>query len=304
MKKQLICLALAGAVAAPITAQAVEIADTGIDFYGSLRIMLEHAENADDTEYKDASSRIGLKGERDLGEGLKAFAKYEVAVNLDNEGDSIGDMRYGHLGLRGDWGAISGGKVSSPFYDAVGYYGDYMWWDSAPVYYTLDGGSRIGQSALYESPDLAGLKLKALVQIDDDDNGEEGQNQLGANYSIGKLTLGAAYTDAANNHDIYGVSASYAGNGYYINGAWMDREDTGSGFDALVGIPSGKNLYTVGVSSLDDDAGVDDFDAVILAYQRSLHKDVLVWVEAMAWDGTLYGIEDSNVIHVGMNFNF
>lgn len=303
MKQQLISLAIASAVMAPMTAQAVEIAETGVDFYGSLRIMLEHAEYADDTEYKDASSRIGLKGERDLGDGLKAFAKYEVAVNLDNEGDTLGDMRYGYLGLSGDWGAISGGKVASPFYDAVAYYGDYMWWDSAPVYYTLDGGSRIGQSALYESPDLAGLKLKALVQIDDEDNGEEGQHQLGANYRLGNLTLGAAYTDAANGKDIYGLSAAWSGNGYYTNGAWMDREDSGSGFDALIGVPAGKNLFTLGLSSMDDDASAD-FDAVILAFQRNLHKDVLIWVEAMAWDGSLYGTEDSNVINLGMNFNF
>lgn len=83
----------------------------------------------------------------------------------------------------------------------------------------------------------------------------------------------------------------------------MDREDTGSGFDALIGVPAGKNLFTLGLSSLDDDANAD-FDAVILAFQRNLHKDVLIWVEAMAWDGSLYGTEDSNVINLGMNFNF
>ncbi len=304
MKKLLISLALASTVTAPMAASAAEIADTGVDFYGSLRIMLERAESTNDTEYKDASSRVGLKGERDLGDGMTAFAKYEVAVDLDDKGDTIGDTRYAHLGLSDDWGTFSAGRVSSPFYDTVAYYGDYMWWDSAPVYYTIDGTSRIGQSLQYISPDLNGLKLEALHQIDDADNGDEGQTQLGATYSVGSVTFGAGYVDAADDNNQYGLAVSYSGEGFYVNGAYMDRENVGSGFDTLVGIPSGKNLYTVGFSSYDADATGEDFDAVILAFQHKLHDDVLLWTEAMAWDGSLYGTADSNVVNLGLNFNF
>jgi len=304
MKIRTACLALSSLTLIPFAAQA---SDYDYNFYGSLRVMVEEAKHDNGDSFKDAVSRIGVNGSHDLGNGMQAFAKYELSVDVaegELGSDTGKDARQAYIGLSGDYGSLMLGRYWSSFYNAVGYASDQLWVHSAPVYYTLDGGSRIGQSALYESPDLAGLKLKALVQIDDDDNGEEGQHQLGATYNIGNLTLGVAYTDAANDKDIYGLSASYSGNGFYINGAWMDREDTGSGFDALVGIQAGKNLFTVGLSSLDDDAGSDDFDALILAYQRNLHKDVLIWVEAMAWDGSLYGIDDSNVVHLGMNFNF
>ncbi|GAA0784141.1 porin [Marinobacterium sediminicola] len=302
MKKLLAACTLL-ATAAP--ACAVPIADTGIDVYGSLRIMLEQKKDSDDTEYKDASSRVGIKGAYALDEYLSAFAKYEVALDLGNDGDTVGDMRYGHIGLTDTrYGTLALGKVDSPFYEAVGVAADYMWWNSAPVYYTLDGVLRVRESVYYSSPDLNGVKLKALYQVDDEDNTHQEQTQLGATYSTGNLTLGAAYTGTEGGDDLYGLSAYYSGEGFYINGAYLDRENAGKGIDAILGIPSGKNLYTLGLSEFSADDNSGDFTAAILAYQRTLHEKVLVWAEFMAWDGSLYGVEDSNQLNVGINFNF
>ena len=98
-----------------------------------------------------------MKGSYDLDERLSAFGKYEVAVNLEDDGDTIGDMRYGHVGLTDKYyGTFAIGKVDSPFYTAVGVAGDYLWWNTAPVYYTLDGGLRVSESLYYSSPDIGG----------------------------------------------------------------------------------------------------------------------------------------------------
>lgn len=298
-------LAVCTLMATTTPTYAVQIADTGIDFYGSLRIMLEHKKDSDDTEYKDASSRVGIKGSYDLDEHLSAFAKYEVALDLGNDGDTVGDMRYGHIGLNDNrYGALALGKTDSPFYETVGETADYMWWNSAPVYYTLDGVLRVSESAYYSSPDLNGLKLKALYQVDDEDNSNQEQTQIGANYSFGNLTLGAAFTGTEDNDDLYGLSAAYSGEGLYINAAYLERENSGSGIDAIIGIPSGKSLYTLGLSDFSAENSDEDFTTAILAYQHTLHENVLVWAEFMAWDGSLYGIKDSNQLNIGINFNF
>ncbi len=149
---------------------AADTAGSGVDFYGSLRVMLERSDHTNDVDYKDASSHIGIKGNKDFGNGLSAFAKYEVAVDLANDGDTIGSMRYGHIGLSGDFGTLAVGKVDSPFYQSAGVAADYMWWNSAPVYYTLDGGLRIIDSLYYSSPDINGFNLQALAQVDSADN--------------------------------------------------------------------------------------------------------------------------------------
>lgn len=305
MMKKLLSSAVFSAMLITPSAYAVDVAGTDIDAYGSLRIMLERGYDGDDTEFKDAASRVGIKASRDLGDGLTAFAKYEVALDLASDADTVGNLRLGHLGLTDEsLGTIAFGKVGSPFYEAVGVTADYMWWDTAPVYYTLDGGLRVSESVYYASPDLNGFKFKALVQVDDADNNNGEQSQFGVNYSIGSVTLGAAYTDTVDDNNISGLSAAYSGDGFYVNGAYINKQNDGSGIDAILGIPSGKNLYTIGVSDFSDDDGNNDFTALILAYQRNLHDSVLVWAELMAWDGTLYGTTDSNVVNLGMNFNF
>ncbi|MDO6565405.1 porin [Amphritea sp. 1_MG-2023] len=313
MKKLLLSSAVFSAMLTAPSVYAVDIAGTDVDVYGSLRVMLERGYDGDDTEFKDAASRVGIKASRDLGEGLTAFAKYEVALNLDSDADTVGDLRLGHLGLTDEsLGTVALGKVDSAFYEAVGVTADYLWWNTAPVYYTLDGGLRVSESVYYASPDLNGFKFKALLQVDDSEPNNGDQVEYGVNYTIGNVTLGAAYTDTVDDtatgsvaeNDISGVSAAYSGDGFYVNGAYINKENVGSGIDAILGIPSGKNLYTLGVSDFNGDKGTADFTALILAYQRSLHDSVLVWAELMAWDGTLYGTTDSNVLNLGMNFNF
>lgn len=302
MNKKTLGLALISSTLS-LPALAADVSGANVDFYGSLRVMLERADHNSGVDYKDASSRVGIKGSKDFGDGLSAFAKYEVALDLSDDDDTIGDMRYGHLGLQGDFGTLAVGKVDSPFYEAVGVAADYMWWNSAPVYYTLDGGLRISESLYYRTPDISGFSIQALAQVDSSNNDHE-QSQLGATYAMGSVTLGAAYANTSDDSDLFGLSAYYSHEAFYLNGAYMNKEDDGSGIDAILGIPAGKNLYTLGVSDFSDDDGNNDFTAVILAYQHNLRDDLKVWLEAMAWDGSLYGNEDSNTINLGMNFDF
>lgn len=305
MIKQIISsIALVG-VASPLLA--ADVKDMDVDFYGSLRLMLERAESKDDTQYKDALSRVGITAEYDLGEGLSAFTKYEVGLNLadDQDGDSIRNLRHGHIGLKNDdVGAISFGKMWSPFYSAIGFISDYMWWNSAPVYYTLDGGLHVAESIHYASPDMNGLKFKALLQVDDGDETNKEQSQYSATYSLGNVTLAGAYTAAADDNNQSGVAIAYAGDGFYTNAGYIDKKNVGSGVDALIGVPLGKHLVTLGLSDYSADEKNKDFTAAILAYQYKLHSKVLVWAEVMAWEGTLYGVEESNQTNLGINFNF
>ncbi len=301
MKKQLIACAVFLATA---PAYAYEIPNTGLEVYGSLRLMVEQRESDGENDLKDASSRVGIKGSYDLSDKLSAFAKYEVALDLANN-DTVGDMRYGHVGLSHQhYGSVAVGKVDAPFYEAVGYYSDYMWWNSAPVFYTLEGQMRIEDAIYYNSADLGGLNLKALQQIGSDEEGTEDLTQLGATLSMGSLTLGAGGSLVEDGKDTFGFAASFDQGAFYINGAYIDTEDTGSGIDALIGFPSGKNLYTLGLSDFQAESSDEDFTAAILAYQHSLHDQVLLWAEFMAWDGSLYGVEDSNQLNIGVNFNF
>ncbi|WP_372966389.1 porin [Marinobacter sp.] len=302
MKKRLI---FASSLLSSFPAYSYEIAGTGLDVYGSFRLMMEHQKDGGGSKLKDALSRVGVTGSYDLSDGLSAFAKYEVALDLANDDDSIGDMRYGHIGLNHEsYGSAAIGKVDSPLYQSAGSFADYMWWDSAPVYYTLDGQLRIDDAIYLSSANMGGLKVQALHQIGSEEDDVEDISQLGASFSHNRFTFGAGASMTEGDVDTHSLAISYNQDIFYMSASYISKKDQGSGVDALIGVPSGKNLYTLGISDFEAEESDEDFVAGILAYQRTLHEKVLFWAEFMVWDGRLYGVDNSNQVNIGMNFSF
>ncbi|MFO7188649.1 MAG: porin, partial [Pseudomonadota bacterium] len=109
MKKKLLALAVAGALTAPLAAQA-----QNVQIYGVLQMSVDRVDNGDDTgtSMKDNSSRIGFRGSEDLGGGLKAIFQLESAVQPDERGADGGwTKRDSWVGLASStWGEIRVGS--------------------------------------------------------------------------------------------------------------------------------------------------------------------------------------------------
>ncbi len=105
-----------------------------IGAYGSLR--LASVVNTDGvSDIRNNSSRLGLRGEKALGQGLTAFARLELGVNLVNndriiletgdpgapigQGSQAFTSRLGFIGLATRLGSVSWGKQWSPYYDVA-----------------------------------------------------------------------------------------------------------------------------------------------------------------------------------------
>lgn len=82
MKKSIIALAVAGVLAAPLAAQAAP------KVYGKMHINMGTVDNGSDDNFQVQSfaSRVGVKGEHDLGNGLKATYKAEWQIDPDGNG--------------------------------------------------------------------------------------------------------------------------------------------------------------------------------------------------------------------------
>ena len=108
-KKSLTALAVAG-IMAPMAAQA--------DLYASARIGLVNDDTAGVSEMNvnSVASRMGVKSEADLGNGMTGFGKYEFSVN--ETGTTIG-LRHQVVGLKGDFGSVSVGQTYHTFYNHV-----------------------------------------------------------------------------------------------------------------------------------------------------------------------------------------
>ena len=166
---------------APIDAQA--LADH-MEIYGSFRVR-SGLNGVGDFEINDKASRIGLRGELPMGEGLTAFARVEMGLNIikspgqlvfsGDPGFAYGEdqdavtTRLGLLGVRTPFGAFSWGKQWSPYYD-LGELTDrfnIFGGEAVGVYNLADGdpsGTGRASSALHYRVSYRVLSFAAQVQ--------------------------------------------------------------------------------------------------------------------------------------------
>jgi len=111
--------------AALFAAPAAALAQTTVQIYGTLNADVESVKAtgaagtnfASRTRVTSNSSNIGFRGTEELGQGLRAFAQIESAVNFDNgaQGGAFWASRNSGIGLIGSWGQILLGQWDSPY---------------------------------------------------------------------------------------------------------------------------------------------------------------------------------------------
>lgn len=216
MKKSIIALAVAGALTAPMVAQA------DATLYGSLRLALNKTDDRK-LDMTDNVSRIGIKGSSELFNGNKAIFQFEQAVNTADGG--WGSARLSSIGITGDFGTVNFGRMWSPF----------ALWTVLPFHlgentasirtagYTtgLAAGSntsgyihRLPQVLAYISPNMNGLQIAAAVAANDSSN----------DYVFGQTTATPAASTDTDNVDIAHVAAKYTSGGLFVSASWVDVE--------------------------------------------------------------------------------
>ncbi|RMD71497.1 MAG: porin [Gammaproteobacteria bacterium] len=200
MKKKLIALAVAGAVTAPLAAQA------DVTIFGSLRPSINFVDPDDGdstTAMASNQSDIGVKGKEDLGGGLKAIFFIDFQFDESQPGDTpTGRDQY--VGLQGGFGRLVFGSTSTS-YKSSGAAIDPLWRTSAQARATLNmlsglhkgngrHGGRMQNMIRYDSPSFAGAKVVAWTGLDDStqDNHEWG---AGLHYKNGPFFGAVDYWD-------------------------------------------------------------------------------------------------------------
>ncbi|MDZ7663622.1 porin [Thiohalophilus sp.] len=119
MKKKLIALAVTGALMTPMLAQAAPTV------YGKVHLSYGNVEDGtaggnDNWQLRSHASRVGVKGDRDLGNGLSAIYKFEWQVDYEQGTDAGFDRRNMYAGLKGGWGEVRFGRHDTPLKMAQG----------------------------------------------------------------------------------------------------------------------------------------------------------------------------------------
>nr|CAA65772.1 porin [Ectothiorhodospira shaposhnikovii DSM 2111] len=114
MQKKVLVFAVAAAMGLPAAA----MADTTL--YGRMNLSVDIVDNGDDTTHQLASnsSRLGVRGSEDLGNGLRGVFQIEAALQGDS-GSAFGSSnltgRNTYVGLAGAFGEVRVGKHDTPY---------------------------------------------------------------------------------------------------------------------------------------------------------------------------------------------
>ncbi len=299
MKKSLIALAVAGAMTAPIVAQA------DATLYGSFRMGLIGADGAD-MDLRDESTRIGIKGDVDLGlENTKGLFHWEANVQTtDNTSGDMFKARLAYMGATGDWGTALVGRQYHPYYTMVNSHTNIFNGADKDFGEALALGNvnhkRVDNTLAYASPVMSGFQVVAGAVIasngsDNDgsfDDDVDGYN-IGAQYTgVEGLRLSASYGDVdagdAYESDIWGLGATYSIDALTVAAKYEEREDSYGADDVEWTVWELATQYQIGATALkarygniDADAGVlgsEDGDQWGVEVEHKLGKKGRVWV--------------------------
>jgi len=239
MKKNLIALAVAAAVAAP----AVATADTTL--YGKIHVSYDFwgGDVQDNADYSLASnsSRIGVKGKETISDDLSLIYQWETQVDWGGSGDGIGDSpRNTFVGFDGNWGTVIFGRHDTPFKGVRGKYdlfGDTIG-DARAI---LRGRSvettgnnwdqRYDNQVAYSTPDMGGFGATVAYVSDTSNDLNNNNDAISANasYEIGGFGVIAGYeqhnrAQVAGEEDsqsAYRVAAQYKMGGFKVMGLYQ-----------------------------------------------------------------------------------
>lgn len=302
MKKHLIALAVAAAVAAPAA-----MADTTL--YGLAHVSADYIDNGVDSNLnvQSGSSRLGVKGTEKISSGLSAIYQMEFGVNMTDEagGDKNFTARNQFVGLTGGFGTLVAGRHDTPMKLAIAKYdlfGDQVGDNGNATLYNF----RAPNVVAYMLPsNLGGFNGSAAYIADhngdfkngdnDDNNDNQAYNvQLGYEHKM--FTVDGVYQgwDDATTGETYndwmiGAGVNFAG--LKVNGLYQ-KPDKDLGVDAdIYGLGA---AYTFGKNTIKgqyytaslDVTGVDDPSMFAVGYDYNMSKQTTVYAAyALGQDG-------------------
>ena len=297
MKKSLIALAVAGAVAAP----AAFAATSNVDIYGIFGVAIDviDRDNASEDEFKVSStaSRIGFKGSEDLGGGLSAIWQAETGILVDDGGafgaSGAGGMRNTFLGLSSkSLGTVRVGRMDTAYKMSTGrldVFGDTLA-DYNTIMGSADGSNgtfdrRETNSISYESPEMSGLKLMGTY-------GQ--QNEAGLN---------------SPDADLWSLAAVYANGPLFATIAYETLNDFGVSRDVDswkvgAGYKFGSTTLGVAYENMDDDQANSVFsrDAWYLSARHDMGNIALKGAYGNADDSDAAGDDGADFWALGVDY--
>lgn len=324
MKKNIIALAIASAVAAPIA-----MADAPT-VYGIANMAINMDKSADmGTTVDSIASRVGVKGSEDLGNGLTAAYKMEFGVTMDGVDANNGlSARNQYVGLAGGFGTILMGTHDTPLKmsQPTDLFNDGLSDNSKVSKVLLAGGElRADNVVAYVSPAFSGVTLVAATVSGNKATGTNtaeataagDKSQLAAVTSVA-LTYGSKkdglYLAAAMNSGSATaikdnaetrISAQFVTGALTANAIYQTQDKKGTAIIASAGYQMGKVMPKIKLAQTTEsnNSGIEG-NVTSVGLNYSLGKKTTAYVEVASFDKKFTGGDALTSTTLGLQHKF
>ena len=320
MNKKLIAAAIAAGLALPVAAQA-----EGAKLYGQLQAEITDWDRDGGTndrmEIDDAKrGRLGVKGNVDLGNGMKGIYKFEWQVDT-SDADSNDGPRESFVGVKGGFGTVTIGANKSPYK----YFGGVKY--DPFVATTLEARGNGGQlkqevlnkkfgqngfvtdSISYKMSN-GGVTFWAVYGLDEAGTGDNDDVIVGLKFKINK---NAEVFIASADEDGIGTNTKFGGQfktGPHTISAQIEEGDADAAASADVdamfvsySFKSGMNTFTAQIGELDSTTTNADVDYMAVGVTHKFNKKARVFAGYRDTDSET-NTADVSVITVGLRLDF
>jgi len=210
MNKKLAALAVAGALALPMAAEAQT---ANVTLYGRMHLDMEEVSgtlangtNPHVFRVSSNTSRFGIRGVESLGGGLNAIFQIESSVQADAGGSTLAS-RETFVGLQGAWGTFKMGNFLTPFDDVHPVFfnpsqlgssilATSAIWGQGAAGNLASGGFdvRVPNSIRYDSPNMSGFTGSIQYgTLEGTPKQNSGVVSVGLFYVNGPINIGSSY---------------------------------------------------------------------------------------------------------------
>ncbi|MCU7837516.1 MAG: porin [gamma proteobacterium symbiont of Taylorina sp.] len=258
--KKIIAAAVAAAIIAPASAMAA-----GPTLYGQIHTSIDNKDNNgsgaagyDEWSLNSNSSRIGVKGSEDLGNGMTVGYLIEWGVDMDGDGGDLSE-RNRAVTLSGDWGTALAGKWDTP-YKSVGRKTD-LFGDRIGDTRNMNTGAmdaRAHNVVAYVTPNMNGFSATFAYVIShpggpDGATDESDAFSFNAIYNNGPMLIAFGYEDYSDgivagndNQTNMKLAGSYAFGDFKVLGSWANADGINGNSKADADIWTIGGSYTMG----------------------------------------------------------
>ena len=310
---------LAALLTLALAATVAQAEEQLVTVYGSLRpeMIVRSPEDGDRIRrMDDGYSRVGVKGETELGKGLRGFYKYERRVSA-NDGEDDGAVRSDHnelrqvyVGIGNRFGALSIGRHYGLYYD---YIDDEL--DRHRSHYSdaiVFGDLFVSNALVYRSPVSGVGDFGVLVELNDADADGEAVDErveIAGSLRHGTAALHAGYVSAPDHDGLFGLAASWRLRRLNFAGVFQRIEPTGADTESLyslaVDVDLNPNDRVRGALTMRTDGdGGNDERYLIAGGEHSFSPRLLVFAEFFRKTSEEAQPDDESALVAGFRFDF